>query len=342
MGFVTYKQYDSRWGSKNYNGSSTMATAGCGPTACAILISGIKPKVTPLQTMKYMQEHGYAIRNQGTAWNGIPACLKFYGYKDVHEVTTMDKLWEVMAKGYKAVILFSAGTRGGITWTTAGHFVAATAYKKRYGKHYLWMRDPGPRNREKWYCYEDYMKGLIRKIWVGKPPEKKPTDLEKIVQGAKKYAWKHGTPYSKYSYPSGKRKKAYVHALKIAFGYRRGWRDQTKKGASCDVFVAAVIRAMGIDKQFPRGCDDIPRYVKSSHFKKKWKRRYIYKWRKWKPGYVIYQEYKTGGKHIFIYLGNGWVANAHYVKKTYPIIERASKIVKSKSNCNRFYVMEPR
>ena len=33
MGYITYKQADSRWGSKNYNGSSTMAQAGCGAAA---------------------------------------------------------------------------------------------------------------------------------------------------------------------------------------------------------------------------------------------------------------------------------------------------------------------
>ena len=32
MVFGTYRQYDSRWGSKNYNGSSSYAAAACCPT----------------------------------------------------------------------------------------------------------------------------------------------------------------------------------------------------------------------------------------------------------------------------------------------------------------------
>ena len=67
MASKTFKQYDSRWGSKNYNGSSTMAAAGCGPTACADLIYNIDPTITPWKTATYMKNHGYAIRNAGTA-----------------------------------------------------------------------------------------------------------------------------------------------------------------------------------------------------------------------------------------------------------------------------------
>ena len=55
MASKTFKQYDSRWGSKNYNGSSTMAAAGCGPTACADLIYNIDPTITPWKTAVYMK-----------------------------------------------------------------------------------------------------------------------------------------------------------------------------------------------------------------------------------------------------------------------------------------------
>lgn len=170
MAFITYKQADSRWGSKNYNGSSSMATAGCGPTSCAMIIYGVDGKTTPLDTMKFMQSNGYAIRNNGTAWNGIPACLKHFGVKDVQAVnvdTSMAKVWELMKQGYVAVFLFRAGSRGGVTWTTSGHYVAVTDYKYENGKHYLYTRDSGGRNHTGWYCYETQMRGLIPKVWCG-------------------------------------------------------------------------------------------------------------------------------------------------------------------------------
>ena len=179
MGYITYKQADSRWGKKNYNGSSNMATAGCGPTSCAMIAFGVDGKTTPLETMKYMQSHGYAIRNNGTAWNGIPNCLKAFGVKDVKEVVKMADVFALMAKGYVGVFLFRSGSRGGITWTSSGHYIAVTDYKVVGGKHYIYTRDSGGRNHTGWYCYETQMKGLIPKIWLGyvEPPQPvaKPT-----------------------------------------------------------------------------------------------------------------------------------------------------------------------
>lgn len=168
MAFITYKQADSRWGKKNYNGSSTMATAGCGPTSCAMIAYGVDGKTTPLDTMKYMQSHGYAIRNNGTAWAGIPNCLKAFGVTNVQEVPNMAKCWELMKQGYVGVFLFRKGSRGGVTWTTSGHYVAVTDYKYQNGKHYVYTRDSGGRNHTGWYAYETTMKGLIPKIWLGK------------------------------------------------------------------------------------------------------------------------------------------------------------------------------
>ena len=184
MGFITYKQADSRWGKKNYNGSSSMATAGCGPTACAMVAYGIDGKTTPLDTMKYMQKHGYAIRNNGTAWAGIPACLKAFGLQNVQEVVKMDKVWELMSKGYVGVFLFRGGSRGGVTWTTAGHYIAVTGYKYQNGKHYIYTRDSGGRNHTGWYAYETTMKGLIPKIWLGFMPKAapKPTTTKTTTQ----------------------------------------------------------------------------------------------------------------------------------------------------------------
>ena len=167
----SFKQYDSRWGSKNYNGSSTVSAAGCGPTSCADLIYNINPNITPLDTIKYMQKHKYAVYGNGTAHAGIPACLKAFGLIDVKEVSTMAKVWEYVSKGYVAIFLFRKGSKGGITWTSSGHYVANDGYIVKDGKHKLKMFDPGQRDHDGWYYYETQMKGLISKVWVGKCPK---------------------------------------------------------------------------------------------------------------------------------------------------------------------------
>lgn len=188
MSFTNYKQADSRWGTKNYNGSSSMASAGCGPTSCAIIISGLNPKITPIDTMKYMQTHGdknhakFALYKQGTAWNGIPSCLKYFGCQDVQEVnvnTSMTKVWELMKQGYVGVFLFN-----GLPWTTAGHYVAVTDYKYEDNKHYLYTRDPGGRNRTGWYSYEGTMRGRVPKVWLCLLEDIKPVPKPKGKYGS--------------------------------------------------------------------------------------------------------------------------------------------------------------
>lgn len=184
MGYITYKQADSRWGELNYNGSSTMATAGCGPTAVAMLGYAVAGRSNPKSCMKYMQKHGYAIRNQGTAWDGIPACMRACGLKDVKNVAKMSDVFAYLAKGYCAVFLTSYkyakknGASMDVVWTTDGHFISITDYKKKGGKDYVYVRDPGGRNNTGWFCYQTQLRGWLPQVWVGKVPGKstpKPT-----------------------------------------------------------------------------------------------------------------------------------------------------------------------
>ena len=173
-----FKQYSSKWGKKNYNGSSSIAAAACGPFSVANCVVEFNPKIDPMAIVKFMQTHGYAVRNHGTAWSGIPAAMKAFGMTDVHEVNvdkSMADVWNYMSKGYEAVFLFRGGSRGGVCWTTGGHYVAMVAYKVKDGKHYLQAKDSGGRDHDGWYAYETTMKGLIPKVWVGKKPGATPT-----------------------------------------------------------------------------------------------------------------------------------------------------------------------
>lgn len=188
MTFGTYRQYDSRWGRKNYNGSSNYATAGCGPTSCANILYAINPSITPVTTGNYMKSHGYAIRNNGTAWNGIPSCLKAFGATDVRQVDKMADVFSYCSKGYVGVFLFRGGSRGGITWTTSGHYIAVTGYKYQNGKHYFRTFDSGGRKHDGWYCYETQMRGLIPRIWLCR------VSIPKVAKPTGKYSGTIATP----------------------------------------------------------------------------------------------------------------------------------------------------
>lgn len=437
MSYITYKQADSRWGKKNYNGSSTMATAGCGPTSVAMLAYAVDGKTNPWDVALYMKSHGYAIRNNGTAWAGIPAAMKHFGLTDVKNVEKMSDVFSYLSKGYCAVFLFRAGTRGNITWTTSGHYVAVTGYKVQNGKHYLYTRDSGGRDHTGWYAYETQMRGLIPQVWVGKVPTKtapkpagKPTgkysgvipvptikkgvkgdnvknlqkflnwyckanmkvdgiagnvtcgylklfqstegitadgiygkisqskanaykapaakpkapatpatapaktNADKIANMARACAWPAGTAKSKYSYPDGSSTPEFKAAINKAYPDRKSWGVQTRAGASCDVFVGTVVRATGYDTTFPRGLDGVLKHMKGNS---KWTLTGAKTESQMRPGDIVFQLYKGGGGHIFVYIGNGMIANAHYKGKAYGIIQKLSTTRKP-SQCKVYNV----
>lgn len=188
----TFRQYDKRWGNKGYPPRSgcKMSDSGCGPTACADLIVNNPKykKYTPVHTRKFMLDNNYAVAGQGTRWDGIDACLRHFGFV-VRRLDSMEPFFNEMSKsGRKAIILFRSGTKGGITWTSSGHYVTASAYKKVNGKHYLYTRDPGPRCNDGWHCYEDHMRGCIALLWVCYLPEKSTKSTKKSNKVRKKYS----------------------------------------------------------------------------------------------------------------------------------------------------------
>ena len=164
----TFRQYDSRWGTKPYpNAKYTMHSSGCGPTACAdVIASNPKHKdITPETLRKYMISNGFCVAGAGTAWSGIGAALQKYGFSVKNHDTMPTFFSEMKKSGRRGVLLLTKGTRGGVTWTTGGHFLACSGHKVSNGKNYLYMHDPGGRKHDGWYCYETTMKGLVRQVW---------------------------------------------------------------------------------------------------------------------------------------------------------------------------------
>lgn len=160
------------------------------------------------------------------------------------------------------------------------------------------------------------------------------TNAQKIVAMAQACAWPAGTSSSKYKYPGGKPTAAYKEALNKAYPNRSKWSDRPKKGVSCDVFVGTVLRASGVDPKWPRGLDGVRKYAASSSY------MYLAQCKSTKnlqPGDVIFYLKKGGGGHIAIYLGNGKIANAHYVGKTYGRIQNFSTLRKP-SECKIYNV----
>lgn len=176
MNSMLFKQADSRWGKKPYPSGSTMAGCGCGCVACThVVIEQEKYKnYTPENLRPYMISQGFAIRGQGTTWNGIKKTLEHYGYKVVHIGVSdpMSKAWAELDKGNRiGVILFKSGKApNGTVWTAGGHYVAFTDYKVKDGLHYFYTKDSGGRNHDSakygYYSYEKSMKGTVYQMWI--------------------------------------------------------------------------------------------------------------------------------------------------------------------------------
>lgn len=135
-----------------------------------------------------MISNGFCVAGAGTAWSGIGAALQKYGFA-VKNHDTMPAFFAEMKKGGRCgILLLTKGTRGGVTWTTGGHFLACSGHKVSNGKNYLYMHDPGGRKHDGWYCYETTMKGLVRQVWsccIKTGTEKKTTTTAKKIAAYK-------------------------------------------------------------------------------------------------------------------------------------------------------------
>lgn len=179
MRSTIFRQYDTRWGSLPYPTKSySFAGNGCGCCACTHLIieKDEYANFTPKNVRKYMVNQGFATKGHGTLWDGITKTLEHYGFdvKRPNISMSMSGAWDELNKGNRAgVLLFTAGTRGGVTWTSGGHYVAFLDYKVKNGKHYFYTKDSGGRRNDGWHCYEDTMRGLLPQIWIVPLPEPK-------------------------------------------------------------------------------------------------------------------------------------------------------------------------
>ena len=338
-----FSQLDPRWSGLPYPSKPyTIGTSGCGCVSVTHVIIEIDKykNYTPKNVQPYMKQ--FAIPGKGTTWDGITTALKHYGLNVINHAT-MDDLFKTLAarKQRMGIILFRGGTKGGITWTTSGHFVAFLNYKVVNGKHYFYVKDSGGRKHTGWYCYETQMKGLIPQIWSAVEPEKKKTvkktekkvkkaikkitNAKKIANKATELAYKSAP--DKARYPEGKPKPEYKEALDEVYPNRKNWSKAPSKGASCDVFAGTVVRSSGVDKKFPRGLSDQVTYLKKS---KKFKQVKDPTVKKLKDGDIIIYKRPNGKGHICIFVG-GLIKHAS-LKKWYGRTTNNAKSMLSKKN----------
>ena len=135
---VDYKQTDSRWCSNTYAAdgeTSTIKSAGCGPTALAdVLAALVSPYIDPLTTASWARQHGYKVYKSGTSYSFFVPCAAAYGVKvrrlntsNVYGHTKAAVHAQALAELQKGNWIIACMGKG--NWTKSGHYVVAYGYK---------------------------------------------------------------------------------------------------------------------------------------------------------------------------------------------------------------------
>jgi len=130
-----YLQTDPRWAGNDYSAKgdgSTIGTAGCGPTAAAMVIATWRNyAITPAHTAAWAKSVGYKAPNQGTYYSYFaPQMAKFgiqckqLNYRNLREMTSYEaaayheKALQAVQRGDLVIACMGPGL-----WTKSGHFI---------------------------------------------------------------------------------------------------------------------------------------------------------------------------------------------------------------------------
>lgn len=138
---VYYNQGEEPWASLPYGGS-TIKSAGCGPTALAIVISTLTgDRITPEVTAKYAMDSGGYVAGRGTS-HAYPANAARYWGLSVERVKReqMNHVIEELKNGKLTVVICAENTISG----SSGHFIVLTGITSDGN---FAIADPGSRGR---------------------------------------------------------------------------------------------------------------------------------------------------------------------------------------------------
>ena len=116
---VYFSQYDSRWGSKMYGKTNTIAGAGCGPSSLAICISTLTNKtVTPPEVCAWSVKTGHRCEGSGSYHSLIPDGAAHWGVPCRGIGQSKKQLVQALQDGKLVIAIMSRGH-----FTRGGHFI---------------------------------------------------------------------------------------------------------------------------------------------------------------------------------------------------------------------------
>lgn len=173
--FVYFNQTDSVWNQNGYQ----IASAGCGPTSMAVVISSLtKQWVTPVDATVWAYEHGY-YSSAGSAHALIPAMSEAYGLNCEGVGTDYASIKKALKKGKPVVALMGPGY-----FTRRGHFMVLIDIDENDN---VTVADVGSRTRS---AYKYALSDIISQsksasaggpFWVISKPKKKKKAKETVT-----------------------------------------------------------------------------------------------------------------------------------------------------------------
>ena len=163
---------------------------------------------------------------------------------------------------------------------------------------------------------------VTKKVYSGAFPDWIELSGNIITTTAKKLSYGLNTDKAKYTQGKGKATPAFTTALNRVFPVRRDWGPQSKVGSTCDVGAAVILKYCGASKGMPRGLSKQIVWLKDNA---RFKDMKIKSTNNFKSGDIGIYLNKKGKGHIWIYVGDGIIAEAnddnkyfeHLIKRKY-------------------------
>lgn len=172
---VDYKQYDTKWGSLPYavdGETSTIKSAGCGPTALAnVLAAIVSPYIDPVTCASWARMKGYKVYKSGTSYNYPEAQAAKYGVT-VRRLNTSNVYGKSSAVHNQALTELQNGNwliacMGKGLWTSSGHFVVAYGY----ADDHVYINDPASIKAKRACNLWSTFKSQVKYYWVVEVPD---------------------------------------------------------------------------------------------------------------------------------------------------------------------------
>lgn len=151
-------QWDERWGYGIY-GDDMIAVNGCGPTAIAMVASGLTGdnSITPYKVARFSAANGYYAGDSGTSWALMTEGAGQFGIFGEELSLSEEEVFSALESGHPIICSMLPGD-----FTTTGHFIVLTGIEN--GK--IRVNDPNSRIRsEKLWDYGT-LERQISNLWT--------------------------------------------------------------------------------------------------------------------------------------------------------------------------------